>query len=246
MGRKVRPALHGLVSLGARLRQVRLNSGLSQMKLAKLMGFEPSHGYKYILRLEKGQVPNPTLRTIIAFLESCGARWQDVVDALPSTGKTPSPATRPLYVAPAWALGSMTTGPRPPAPGPAAAQPPKRRDSRPMREQLRSRRIEERELHTRRFWAGVKQTDEATAALLHSSRVPSRLHRSYLSFARACCSAIDAFAAARPEVVQRELAKLVQPAVAQGLDRKILLEIQSYSTQVFGSLSPAAGRNQEA
>lgn len=235
MGRKVRPALHGLGALGARLKHVRLNSGLSQMKLAKLMGFDPAHGYKYILRLEKGRVPNPTLRTIAAYIEACGARWQDIVNAMPSTGKTSTPVARPLYVVPAWASGSMASGPRPPAPAPAAAPmpPARRRDSRPMREQLRSQRIMQHELHTRRFWSGVKQADETTAALLHSSRVPSSLHRAYLSFTRSCCSAIDAFATARPEIVQRELAKLVQPAVAQGLDRRILAQIQSTCTQVF-------------
>jgi transcriptional regulator with XRE-family HTH domain len=244
MGRKVRPALHGLGALGDRLKQVRLHSGLSQMKVSKLMGFDPAHGYKYILRLEKGQVPNPTLRTIVAYLESCGARWRDIVDTLPSTGKVSTPAARPLYVSPAWASGSMASGPRPPAPAPAAAPAPpaKRRDSRPMREQLRSQRIEQRELHTRQFWAGIKQADETTAALLRSSRVTSSLHRAYLSFARACCSAIDAFAPARPEVVQRELAKLIQPAVSQGLDRRILAQIQSGCIQVFRSGPPTENK----
>jgi hypothetical protein len=85
----------------------------------------------------------------------------------------------------------------------------------------------------------VKHADETTSALLHSLRVPSTLHRAYLSFARACCSTIDAFESARPEVVERELAKLVQPVTAQGLDRKILAQIQSTCTQVFRSLPTA-------
>ena len=104
-----------------------------------------------------------------------------------------------------------------------------------MREQLRSRRLEERTLRTQHFWSGVKQADETTTALLHSLRVPFALHRAYLTFARACCSTIDAFESARPEVVERELARLVQPAVAQDLDRKILAQIQSTCTQVFRS-----------
>ena len=108
-----------------------------------------------------------------------------------------------------------------------------------MREQLRSRRIEEHELHARRFWSGTKQADDATVSLLHSLRIPSSLHRAYLSFARACCSTIDAFEAARPEVAERELAKLVQPAVAQGLDRKILAQIQSACIRVFRPQSSA-------
>ena len=108
-----------------------------------------------------------------------------------------------------------------------------------MREQLRSQRIEQRELHTRRFWSGVKRAEEAAAALLRSSHVPTGLHRTYLSFARSCCSAIDALATARPEVIQRQLAKLARPAVAQGLDRGVLAEIQSACTQVFRSQSSA-------
>jgi transcriptional regulator with XRE-family HTH domain len=244
MGRKARPALRGLEALGARLKQIRSQSGLSQMKLAKLIGFDPAHGYKYILRLEKGQVPNPTLRTIAACLEACGASWQAVADVLPSTGTVSVPARRSSFARPFLYSDSMTTGPRPASAvrTPSPPPPPRRRDSRPMREQLRSRRIEEHELHARRFWSGARQVDESTTALLRSLRVPSGLHRAYLSFARACCSTSDAFEAARPEVAERELARLIQPAVAQGLDRKILEQIQSTCTRVFRSETPAGDK----
>jgi transcriptional regulator with XRE-family HTH domain len=241
MGRKVRPALQGLEAMGARLKQIRLQSGLSQMKLAKLIGFDPAHGYKYILRLEKGQVPNPTLRTIAACLEACGAQWQAVVDVLPATGTVmaPAPGSSSIVHRSSSIVPPSGPNPQPPIPSPSPASPPKRRDSRPMREQLRSRRIEEHELHARRFWSGTKQADDATVALLHSLRAPSSLHRAYLSFARACCSTIDAFLSTRPEVAERELAKLIQPAVAQGLDRKTLAQIQSACTRVFRAQSPA-------
>jgi transcriptional regulator with XRE-family HTH domain len=244
MGRKHRPAMRGLEALGARLKQVRQQAGLSQMKLAKLIGFDPAHGYKYILRLEKGQVPNPTLRTIAACLEACGAAWQAVVDVLPATGTVTPPAPPQSSIV---NRKSEIASPAPSVPQSKIENqkseipsPPRRKDSRPMREQLRSRRIEQRELRTRRFWSGVKRADETTVALLHSLRVPSPLHRAYLSFARACCSTIDAFETARPEVVERELAKLVQPAAAQGLDQKILAQIQSTCTRVFRS-QPTAG-----
>jgi transcriptional regulator with XRE-family HTH domain len=240
MGRKVRPPLAGLEALGARLKQIRQQSGLSQMKLAYLIGFDPAHGYKYILRLEKGQVPNPTLRTIAACLEACGVAWRAIVDVLPSTGMVKGPVRRPLFSGPFSYPGPMTAGPRPAVSVPVPAlPPPRRKDARPMREQLRSRRIEQRDLHTRRFWSAARQVDEATTALLHSLRVPSGLHRAYLSFARACCSTIDAFNAARPEVAERELARLVQPAVAQGLDRTVLAQIQSSCIRVFGPQTPA-------
>jgi transcriptional regulator with XRE-family HTH domain len=231
--------------MGARLKQIRLKTGLSQMKLARLIGFDPAHGYKYILRLEKGQVPNPTLRTIAACLEACGAQWSAIADVLPSTGTVTAPTTPQ---SPALDRKSETPPTSPSVPQPridnrkSETPAPRRRDSRPMREQLRSQRIEERELHTRRFWSGAKQADERTAALLHSLRVPSHLHRAYLAFARACCSTADALERARPEVAERELAKLLQPAVAQGLDRRILTQIQTACTQVFGSHTPAGGK----
>jgi transcriptional regulator with XRE-family HTH domain len=237
MGRKARPALQGLEALGARLKQIRMQSGLSQMKVARLIGFEPSHGYKYILRLEKGQVPNPTLRTIAACLEACGVGWQAVVDVLPATGTVLGPFRRVGLVGPLSYPGAMTTGarPLPPARAPSPPPTPRRKDGRPMREQLRSQRIQQRDLHARRFWSGAKQADEATAALLRSLRVPPHLHRAYLTFTRACCSTIDAIGTARPEVAERELAKLIQPAVAQELDRKILTQIQSACTRIFRS-----------
>jgi transcriptional regulator with XRE-family HTH domain len=251
MGRKVRPALCGLEAMGARLKQIRTQSGLSQMKLAKLIGFDPAHGYKYILRLEKGQVPNPTLRTIAACLEACGAPWQAIVDVLPATGTVAAPGSSSIVHRPSSIIQSPDPRPQSlaPIPTPLSPQsrienqkseipaPPRRRDSRPMREQLRSRRIEAHELHARRFWSGTKQADDATVALLHSLRTPSSLHRAYLSFARACCSTIDAFETARPEVAERELVKLIQPAVAQGLDRRLLAQIQSACTQIFRSQS---------
>ena len=244
MGRKVRPALRGLDAMGARLKQIRQQSGLSQMKLAKLIGFDPAHGYKYILRLEKGQVPNPTLRTIAACLEACGAKWQAIVDVLPATGTVVAPAPAQSSTvsrkSETPALAPSVPPPQIEDRKPEAPAPPRRRDSRPMREQLRSRRIEQHEIHARRFWSGVKQASDATVALLHSLRVPLPLHRAYLSFARACCSVLAAFATARPEVTERELAKLVPPAVAQGLDRRILAQIQSTCTQVFRS-QPDAG-----
>jgi transcriptional regulator with XRE-family HTH domain len=237
--------------MGVRLKQIRAQSGLSQMKLAKLIGFDPAHGYKYILRLEKGQVPNPTLRTIAACLEACGAKWEAIADVLPNTGTVAAPGSSSIVHRPSSIIQSPDPRPQSmtPIPTPLSPQsrienqkseipaPPRRKDSRPMREQLRSRRIEEHELHARRFWSGTKQAVDATVALLHSLRIPSSLHRAYLSFARACCSTIDAFEAARPEVAERELAKLVQPAVAQGLDRKLLAQIQSACTQVFHSQS---------
>ncbi len=89
MGRKRHEKLAGLVELGNRLKELRQRAGLSQMQIAARMGFTSTHGYKYIFRLEKGLVPNPTLRTIAFYLHGCSATWQDVVDVLP--GNIPVP-----------------------------------------------------------------------------------------------------------------------------------------------------------
>jgi transcriptional regulator with XRE-family HTH domain len=239
MGRKARPAMRGLAALGGRLKQIRQQSGLSQMKLAKLIGFDPAHGYKYILRLEKGQVPNPTLRTVAAYLEACGTGWQAVVDELPSTGTVSASPLFPSARSPRLVPGSMTLGPRPQSPALTSLSraSSRRKDSRPLREQLRSRRLEQRELRTHRFWAGVKQAEEEIGALLDSLHLSSVRRRAYLAFARACCSTIDAFEAARPGTLERELVRLAQPATGQGLDQKVLVQIQSLCIRVFRSES---------
>ncbi|MGQ9708006.1 MAG: helix-turn-helix domain-containing protein, partial [bacterium] len=80
---KKRLQLQGLDVLGSRLRELRLRAGISQMKLAEILGLNPTHGYKYILRLEKGLVPNPTMRTITGYLIACGASWQELAAVLP-------------------------------------------------------------------------------------------------------------------------------------------------------------------
>lgn len=249
MGRRIRPALRGLDALGARLKRIRQQAGLSQMKLARLIGFDPAHGYKYVLRLEKGQVPNPTLRTIAACLEACGAGWQSVADVLPATGDL---ITAGAAQAPTGQDGKPTLSP--PAPGsepptataqstspssapapPAASAPRLPKDSRPLRERLRLQRIQGRELRTQRFWSSVKLCEEAVRSLLHSLPGSSRLQHAYLSFARSCCSTIDAYEDTRPEAVERELAKLIPPTVEKGLDRRLLLRIQSACLEVFRS-----------
>jgi transcriptional regulator with XRE-family HTH domain len=245
MGRKARPAMAGLEELGFRLKDLRSRAGISQMELSRRIGFDPTHGYKYILRLEKGLVANPTLRTIAACLEACGATWRDVVDVLPATGpaaarKPNPPAKSELEPAPA------------PTPMPEAAPlttidnreseipaPARRRDSRPMREQLRQRRIEDRRHRAERFWASAKRSEEATRSLLRTQRVPSDKHASYLAFARVCCSSLDAMEAARPEAADRELGRLSQAHATQGLDRKLLAQIQSVCTQLCRSQDTA-------
>jgi transcriptional regulator with XRE-family HTH domain len=251
----------GLPALGGRLKELRQKAGISQMKLAELIGFDPKHGYKYVLRLEKGLVPNPTLRTIAAFLEACGAAWQSVADVLPATGTVSAPTPSqssivnrqseipsPAPSAPQSKIGnrksqiavppSPAPSPQSLAPSPSPPAPPRRKDSRPMREQLRSQRIEQRQLRTKRFWETVQQAEEATRKVLHSSRVPAGQQPAYRVFARQSCSTLDALESARPELAERELGKSADAASKQGLDRGILNQILAICIHTFRSQEP--------
>jgi len=227
MGRHAHPGLAGMALLGAKLRELRVRAGISQMMLAGRLGFDPKHGYKYILRLEKGQVPNPTLRTIAGYLEACSAKWQEIVDVMPSgalDSVQKSESAAPLASAPA-------------APVPPAAEPPapvKRHDSRPLREQLRTRRIEERSEHARRFWQSVRKAEEQTRTLLRSLRITSTSHPGYLAFTRSCCHALDT-----PGAAQNDIARQIQTGTKQGLDRAVLERIQAICTEAIRPDTPA-------
>jgi transcriptional regulator with XRE-family HTH domain len=225
MARKSHPAMAGLAVFGERLKSLRQKAGVSQMKLAAAMGFDPTHGYKYILRLEKGLVPNPTLRTTAAYLEACGAAWSEVADVLPATSAQAEPAHAPA--APAAPV-EIVIEPAP-APGPA-----RRRDPRPMREQLRARRIQEQDERTQRYWQRVARSEEQILALLRARHLAPGLVRAYLAFSRNCCSVADTHSA-RPEVAAQELARLQKTSAADGLDLALLLRITETCTLTFAS-----------
>jgi len=180
-----KPSLDSLTPLGARLRELRRRVGLSQMKLSEKLGFNPAHGYKYILRIEKGQVPNPTLRTIAAILASCGASWSEVADVLPAVpGIAPHrPKPKPSRTAPAEAPAAGT------APARAGADAPprrvRRRDGRPVRELLRQRRAEEKSRQAELFWGRTRAAERRVHDLLEHLRVPAASRAAYIDYARA-------------------------------------------------------------
>jgi transcriptional regulator with XRE-family HTH domain len=232
MGRVARPALKGLKELGARLRELRGRAGISQMKLSEKLGFDPTHGYKYVLRIEKGLVPNPTLRTISGYLEACGAGWPDVADVLPWAGGLPRRDQAP---APAEAA------PAPAQPPPViiehvkTPEPPRRRDSRPLRERLRSQRIEQHTDQTRQFWSAVSRAEARVHDLLHRMRIPIGTQRGYIAFVRATCSTIATRSATRPGAAAADLSKLAATAGEAGLDRKVLTHIQEICVEVLSA-----------
>ena len=222
MGRKKHEPLNGLAGLGDRLRSIRLKAGLSQMEVSRLMGFNPTHGYKYILKLEKGTVPNPTLRTIVGYLEACGAGWPDVVDVMPgSTGPAPAgPKPQPSKKRPEQPEKKKRT------PGP-----PRHRDPRPLRVRLRAERMAKRSRQTRNLWTVVARTEEAVRRLLVSRRLLTGTHRDYLALVRTICAMLDAFGTARPGVLDTKMERAVAAAAERNLDRNVLREIVTICRQ---------------
>jgi transcriptional regulator with XRE-family HTH domain len=228
MGRKHHERLPGLTELGARLKELRTGAGLSQMKLSSLMGFNPAHGYKYIFRLEKGQVPNPTLRTLQSYIAACGKSWQDIVAVLPHVGAPGVPETRdgskpaPAAVARTpKAMGKEAPAPTPP---PTPTAPP--RDTRPSRVRVKTELLLRRRDQAASFWSRVERAEQATAELLHARRVPSSLQRRYFAFVRSLCSTLHAYSSAKPSLLEQQVQSAARAAAAQGLDHKLLTEIK--------------------
>jgi len=238
MKRSEARALGGLEQLGERLRDIRLKSGLSQMKLAELMGFNPTHGYKYVLRLEKGSVPNPTLRTIVSFLAGCEAGWEDVSDVLPSLAGASertarrSSGAKTLPTRRAARKSAETSGPAEERVGGTMPEPaPAHRDGRPLRLKLRSDLLAERARRASSFWSRVDDVQSRVTEMLRAARMLSSERHPYVAFVRPCCSVINAYSSARRSMVERKLDDLVEEEAAKGRDRGWLVKVKSLCTE---------------
>lgn len=213
-------ALQGLVALGSRLREIRINAGISQMKLAELLGLNPTHGYKYILRLEKGLVPNPTLRTITGFLAACGATWKDIADVLPSIGINPATETKPtpsepVIIPPAKSsIEAISWGGSLPEEG------------------------EEKKLFSEQFWRQVKIAQDHLWDLLRISHQTGIKRRYYFTFVRSVCALITRFRTDKKSL-NSALEKIFLRATKQGLDPQILEQIKQVCLKTFGAETPA-------
>ncbi|MEO0080136.1 MAG: helix-turn-helix domain-containing protein [candidate division WOR-3 bacterium] len=244
MGRKKnRNDLKSLVPLGHRLRELRLRAGISQMKLAEAMGFNPAHGYKYILRLEKGLVPNPTIHTLASLLKACNATWHDLVDVLPALIEPEQIAyVRTDSARPAEPEAGSAEKPQPPS-APKSdtqvttpAQPkPLKRDTRPLRERLWAERRKERLRRMEQLWTRIAQAEERANLLLRPLKPDRAARQAYLSYLRSVCSLLDAYQHSRPGQAEKELTRLLQSGVDQGLDRSTLIQIQAICTEVIKS-----------
>jgi transcriptional regulator with XRE-family HTH domain len=220
MSKPFRRRLSGLDALGARLRDLRTRAGMSQMQLARSIGFNPTHGYKYVLRLEKGLVLNPTLRTVTLVLDACHAEWQDIVDVLPALGPAPvrPPAPPPPVIIPAAPARSLPI--------------PTNRGSKPLREWLRLRRREESRARGRRYWQRVGLAEDRACELLRTGAPARNQRRQYLTFVRRLVSVLDAFSSSRPELLRAELDKALAAAAGQGLDRAMLQRLLDVCLEV--------------
>ncbi|MBM3322705.1 helix-turn-helix transcriptional regulator [candidate division WOR-3 bacterium] len=232
MGRRSHPPLAGMDRLGQRLRELRQQAGVSQTELARRLGFDPTHGYKYVLRLERGLVPNPTLRTLTGYIEACGAAWDRISDVLPTTTRA----------APAGADTQPQKPDEPQVPEPVAPKPPtpRRRDPRPLREQLRARRIEERRARDRAYWVAVARVEEQVRRLLRAARISPRSESTYLAYARTCCGLLGN-ETAKPDATERQLTAQTQTAVQSGLERHTIQQIEAVCRSGFSSFGAAEG-----
>ena len=59
-------------AMGSLLKSMREKAGLFQGDIANALGFKSRTSFTYISRLEKGLIRNPSMRTIIMYLNACG------------------------------------------------------------------------------------------------------------------------------------------------------------------------------
>jgi len=77
--------------LGQRLRELRLKAGLTQERLASLMGRQARTMQSRIARLERGKIEFPTIAFIADYLRACRAGFRDVLDILDAYTSRPHP-----------------------------------------------------------------------------------------------------------------------------------------------------------
>ncbi|MCX8014918.1 MAG: helix-turn-helix domain-containing protein [candidate division WOR-3 bacterium] len=61
--------------MAEKLKKVRKESGLSQKEVGIRMGLKMDSAQAYIARLERGEIKNPSLKTILDYLSVCNYAW---------------------------------------------------------------------------------------------------------------------------------------------------------------------------
>jgi transcriptional regulator with XRE-family HTH domain len=64
------------------LSKIRKKADLSQSEVVKRIGMSHMSGYSYISYLETGIKKNPSLVTILHYLQTCGANWKEFFSKL--------------------------------------------------------------------------------------------------------------------------------------------------------------------
>jgi len=81
--------------LGARLRALRERAGLSQGQLMLLAGRFGKGAGMVASRLERGEIPYPSLGLIVDYLRACGAGFRELADLLGPATMKPVPSESP-------------------------------------------------------------------------------------------------------------------------------------------------------
>jgi transcriptional regulator with XRE-family HTH domain len=68
--------------MGARLRRIRSERGLTQDEVAARMGLNGRGRWSFVRRLEQGRIRNPYLSTVTLYLRACGAQFFEFYDTL--------------------------------------------------------------------------------------------------------------------------------------------------------------------
>ena len=83
--------------VGARLRQLRLEAGLTQSDVAARIRRPGPGGKSYVCQIERGYMPGLTLNAVMDFLSACGAdagAIKDIIDAYTKRLPIPEEQTR--------------------------------------------------------------------------------------------------------------------------------------------------------
>lgn len=207
--------LHGLESLGSRLKELRVNAGISQMKLAELLGLNPTHGYKYILRLEKGLIPNPTMRTITGYLAACKASWEDLAEVLPALKLKPPGEEKPA------------------SPEPIVIPPPQPAIPTFSRAGAVSGETSTGTLFPEDYWRRVTNAQDQLWDLLRLSHQTGVQRRAYFVFVRSVCAMLFQFRT-DPKSLSTTLERILAQASKQGLNPQILSQTIKICRKVLG------------
>jgi transcriptional regulator with XRE-family HTH domain len=206
--------------MGARLRTLRVRSGLTQKELAARMGLRPRGGRAQVSLVEAGLNPNPTLRLVTTYLRACGAGFAEFYDLLTRVdikpvdtreiGRTGFPQERKEKLRQDTVRQVQKYRMRIEHPGRGAPMLPARQESAVRR--------------FGRHRVRVNIVEEAVKQMLGLTEVKAAFYPGYLTLARQFLKVFRG--SSGPEQTER-LAALTADAGRKGLDRKVALQVRT-------------------